>query len=814
MARPRLSERLDRGSEARLTLVSAPAGFGKTTLLAEWLTRRGRSGRSVAWLSLDEGDNDPGVLLDLRGRRAADGRRPASARARWRCCPRQAAADRDGRWPRCSTSSAPCRARSCWCSTTTTSSTARDVHAGVAFLLDHLPPTAAPGDRQPGRPAAAAGPAARARRAGRDPRRRPALHRRRGGGVPQRGDGPAADAPRRRGAGGAHRGLDRRAAAGRALDAGARRRRRRSSPASPATTATSSTTWSRRCCSASPTPVRELPAADLRPGPAQRAAVRRRHRPGRRQGDARGAGAGQPVPGPAGRPPPAGTATTTCSPTCCRPACSTSSPTQVPELHRRASEWYERATASRSEAIRHALAGGDFDRAADLVELADARRCGGTGRRRRCAAGSRRCPTRWCAAGPVLGNGFVGALMSSGEFDGVEDAPAGRRAVAGGGRPRRRSTGRRDGGRRRGGVPPAAGRDRAVPGRAGARRTATSAATSPTPSGRSRSPAEDDDLERGRGRRRCSGLASWATGDLEAAHAAYVDGVDEPAAGRARLRRPRLLDRAGGHPRRAGPARRRAAHLRAGAAARRRRRARPVAAGDGGHARRHERARTASATTWTPRARHLAAQPRSSASTRAAAEPLPLARRDGAAAARPTGTSTARSSCSTRRSACTSATSRPNVRPVPALRARLWIGAGDAGRGARLGPRARPLRRRRPRPTCASTSTSPWPGCCWPRHAAEPATTCLDEATGCWSGCSQRPRRAADGQRHRDPRRCRRCAHRPAATPPPRSHRCNARWRWPSRRATSGSSWTRDRRWPHLLASARERATVAAVRRG
>src|SRR3979411_3115218 len=35
--RPRLSERLNRGVEAKLTLVSAPAGFGKTTLLAEWL---------------------------------------------------------------------------------------------------------------------------------------------------------------------------------------------------------------------------------------------------------------------------------------------------------------------------------------------------------------------------------------------------------------------------------------------------------------------------------------------------------------------------------------------------------------------------------------------------------------------------------------------------------------------------------------------------------------------------------------------------------------------------------------------------------
>jgi LuxR family maltose regulon positive regulatory protein len=59
--RPRLTERLDRGSEAALTLVSAPAGFGKTTLLSEWLAAP-TPGRSVAWLSLDPRDNDPAVF--------------------------------------------------------------------------------------------------------------------------------------------------------------------------------------------------------------------------------------------------------------------------------------------------------------------------------------------------------------------------------------------------------------------------------------------------------------------------------------------------------------------------------------------------------------------------------------------------------------------------------------------------------------------------------------------------------------------------------------------------------------------------------
>jgi LuxR family maltose regulon positive regulatory protein len=60
--RPRLIERLDEGrrSARKLTLLSAPAGYGKTTLLSEWLQSIGAETppTAVAWLSLDEGDND------------------------------------------------------------------------------------------------------------------------------------------------------------------------------------------------------------------------------------------------------------------------------------------------------------------------------------------------------------------------------------------------------------------------------------------------------------------------------------------------------------------------------------------------------------------------------------------------------------------------------------------------------------------------------------------------------------------------------------------------------------------------------------
>jgi len=54
--RPRLAERLDEGLVRGLTLVYAPAGYGKTVLLADWARR---SQQPTAWLSLDVGDNDP-----------------------------------------------------------------------------------------------------------------------------------------------------------------------------------------------------------------------------------------------------------------------------------------------------------------------------------------------------------------------------------------------------------------------------------------------------------------------------------------------------------------------------------------------------------------------------------------------------------------------------------------------------------------------------------------------------------------------------------------------------------------------------------
>ncbi|MGE5720629.1 MAG: AAA family ATPase, partial [Nocardioidaceae bacterium] len=58
VARPRLAERLSASSRSALTVLSAPAGFGKTTLLTEWLATVPADARSIAWLSLDHRDND------------------------------------------------------------------------------------------------------------------------------------------------------------------------------------------------------------------------------------------------------------------------------------------------------------------------------------------------------------------------------------------------------------------------------------------------------------------------------------------------------------------------------------------------------------------------------------------------------------------------------------------------------------------------------------------------------------------------------------------------------------------------------------
>ena len=54
--RPRLGHALEAGVEAALTLVAAPAGYGKTTAVRAWAED---SGSALAWVTLDAGDNEP-----------------------------------------------------------------------------------------------------------------------------------------------------------------------------------------------------------------------------------------------------------------------------------------------------------------------------------------------------------------------------------------------------------------------------------------------------------------------------------------------------------------------------------------------------------------------------------------------------------------------------------------------------------------------------------------------------------------------------------------------------------------------------------
>ena len=176
--RPRLSERLDRGSALKLVLVSAPAGFGKTTLLTEWLAAgpAGPAGqRLAAWLSLDRGDNDPVsfwtyVIAALRTVASGVGESALALLQAPRPPPIETVL------------------------TVLLNDLgalagdivlvlddyhvidARDVQDEMAFLLGPSACGAARGDRRPGRSRVAAGPVAGARRAGRDPRGRAAVH--------------------------------------------------------------------------------------------------------------------------------------------------------------------------------------------------------------------------------------------------------------------------------------------------------------------------------------------------------------------------------------------------------------------------------------------------------------------------------------------------------------------------------------------------------------------------------------------------------------------------------------------------------------
>ncbi len=199
-------------------------------------------------------------------------------------------------------------------------------------------------------------------------------------------------------------------------------------------------------------------------------------------------------------------------------------PSLVPQLHRRASDWYEQ-NGERAVAIDHALAGEDFDRAADLVELAMP-----VMRRDRREATARRwlemLPDDCFHVRPVLSINYVGVLLSTGEVEGVE--------------PRLRDAERwLDASREAGAgttAPPTEmvvldqDEFRRLPSWVAIYRAALSllcgdpAATVIEARRGLDLLAEDDLLGRGAAAA-LIGLASWGNGDLEAAHAGYAESM-------------------------------------------------------------------------------------------------------------------------------------------------------------------------------------------------------------------------------------------------------------------------------------------------
>ncbi|MDQ4063781.1 MAG: helix-turn-helix transcriptional regulator, partial [Actinomycetota bacterium] len=199
-------------------------------------------------------------------------------------------------------------------------------------------------------------------------------------------------------------------------------------------------------------------------------------------------------------------------------------PAQIPTLHRRASEWYEH-NGSAADAIRHALAAEDFDRAADLVELAVPAM-----RRRRQEATLlgwlKALPDELVHVRPVLSVGYAGALLQGGELEGVEDRL----------RDAERWLDTTADVRERPETPSAEmvvmheEAFRRLPASIAVHRAGLALARGDVPETVTYArraldlAAEDDHFRRGAAAA-LLGLASWTSGDLEAAHRSYANGM-------------------------------------------------------------------------------------------------------------------------------------------------------------------------------------------------------------------------------------------------------------------------------------------------
>ena len=524
-----------------------------------------------------------------------------------------------------------------------------------------------------------------------------------------------------------------------------------------------------------PEHVRELPAADLDPRPAERPAVRCRHRPGRRQGDAGGARARQPVPRPARRPPPlvplpppvrrraAGAPARRAARRACR-SCTGG----------RASGTSRTASRPRRSATRWP-AGTSSERR--TWSSWRSRRCARTGRRptlrrwlealpdeliRRPAGAQRRL--RRGAAGPTASSRASRPRLRDAErwLDADGDATSGARR-------RRWSSSTRTEFRRLPGV------DRPVPRRPGPGCWAMWPARSRHARRALDLVAEDDHLGRGGGRRPPGARATGRAGTSRRRTGRT------PTAWRACERAGHLADvaRAARSPWPISGSRRavsrdamrtyeRGLQLAPSQGG-------PVAAGSGRHARGHERARSASANDLPARRAAPAREPGAGRAHRVAAEPATAGGSRWRASGRPRATWTARSSCSTRRSACTSATSPRTCARSPALRARVLVAQGRLGDALALGARAGPVGRRRPQLPARVRAHHPGPAAPGAGDRASAPSDRSPRRSAPGAPLRRGRRRRTDGQRHRDPGRCRRSRTRRAATRRPRSRRSDAR---------------------------------------
>ncbi len=385
--RPRLLARLDEGLRRKLTLVSAPAGFGKTTLVGAWVAG---CGRWVAWLSLDGRDGDPVrfltylvAALQQSGANVGSGLldalqspQPPPTEALLTTLLNEIAALPD---------------EVVLVLDDYHALDARPVDAVLAFLVERLPPqlhlVVATREDPPL-------PLARLRAQGHltelraadlrfTPTRPPSSSTRRWASTSRRPTSPHWKTAPKAGSPGCN---------WRRSPCRGARTWPGSSGRSPATTATSWTIWSKRCCSASPPDVRDFllhtailerlsgPLCDAVTGQvggiARLEALERGNLFLVPLDDRRHWYRYQHL-----------------FADVLRAHLLAEQPERVPDLHRRASAWYERRGES-PEAIRHALAAGDFARAADLIEQA----LPALRRERhwapRCSAGSRRSPTR------------------------------------------------------------------------------------------------------------------------------------------------------------------------------------------------------------------------------------------------------------------------------------------------------------------------------------------------------------------------------------------------------------------------------------